>query len=119
MDTVTDCCAPAGDGSRAVCCAPIVDEPLTVERAEQLARWFGVLSRIPPGCGCAASSGSRERFVRHARWWSLWGFPSPRSAITLKVLRRAGLVVSEKRGRCVYYRTVAQRLATLGRILQA
>ncbi|MYC84421.1 MAG: helix-turn-helix transcriptional regulator [Acidimicrobiia bacterium] len=47
------------------------------------------------------------------------GVSQPTVSHHLKILRQAGLVVSEKRGRWVYYRTVAQRLAALSRVLQA
>ena len=47
------------------------------------------------------------------------GVSQPTVRHHLKVLRQAGLVVSEKRGRPVYYRAVAERLASLSRTLQA
>lgn len=118
MDAVTDCCAPAGDGSHAVCCAPIVDEPLTVERAERLAGWFGVLSD-PTRLRLLSLIGAKGEACAACEMVEPLGVSQPTVSHHLKVLRRAGLVVSEKRGRWVYYRTVAQRLAALSRILEA
>ena len=118
MDTMTDCCAPAGDGSAAVCCAPIVDEPLTVERAERLAGWFGVLSD-PTRLRLLSLIGAKGEACAACEMVEPLGVSQPTVSHHLKVLRQAGLVVSEKRGRWVYYRTVAQQLATLSRVLEA
>ena len=118
MDTVTECCAPTGDGSPSGCCPPIVDEPLTVERAGQLAGWFGVLSD-PTRLRLLSLIGAKGEACAACEMVEPLGVSQPTVSHHLKVLRQAGLVESEKRGRWVYYRTVTQRLAALSRILQA
>ncbi|MCE2530444.1 MAG: helix-turn-helix transcriptional regulator [Acidimicrobiia bacterium] len=118
MDNVTDCCAPAGDGAPPDCCAPIVDEPLTVERAERLAGRFGVLAD-PTRLRLLSLIGAKGEACAACEMVEPLGVSQPTVSHHLKILRQAGLVVSEKRGRWVYYRTVAQRLAALSRILQA
>ncbi|MXZ68885.1 MAG: helix-turn-helix transcriptional regulator [Acidimicrobiia bacterium] len=118
MDTVTDCCAPAGDEAPAVCCPAIVDEPLTVERADRLAGWFGVLSD-PTRLRLLSLIGAKGEACAACEMVEPLGVSQPTVSHHLKILRQAGLVVSEKRGRWVYYRTVAQRLAALSRVLQA
>ena len=118
MDTVTNCCDPAGDETPAVCCPPIVDEPLTVERADRLAGWFGVLSD-PTRLRLLSLIGAKGEACAACEMVEPLGVSQPTVSHHLKVLRQAGLVVSEKRGRWVYYRTVAERLSVLSRILRA
>ena len=118
MNTVIECCAPTIDEPLATCCAPIVDEPLAVPRAEQLAEWFGVLSD-PTRLRLLSLIGAKGEACAACEMVEPLGVSQPTVSHHLKVLRRAGLVVSEKRGRWVYYRPVPERLAALGRVLQA
>lgn len=100
------------------CCAPLLDEPLTVADAEQLAGWFGVLSDptrlrllsliAAAGEACAACDLVEPLEVSQ-----------PTVSHHLKVLREAGLVDSYKRGKWVYYAPVPERLAILSRALGA
>lgn len=99
-------------------CAPIVDEPLEASQAEQLARWFGVLAD-PTRLRLLSLIGTKGEACAACEMVEPLGVSQPTVSHHLKVLRRAGLVVSEKRGRWVYYRTVPERLAALSRVLRA
>lgn len=69
-------------------------------------------------CG-AAAPGAKGEACAACEMVEPLGVSQPTVSHHLKILRQAGLVVSEKRGRRVYYRTVAQRLAALSRVLRA
>ena len=81
----------------------------------------------PAGSGCCGSTrlrllsliGAKGEAGAACEMVEPLGVSQPTVSHHLKVLRRAGLVVSEKRGRWVYYRTVPERLAALSRILRA
>ena len=118
MNTVIECCTPTIEEPLETCCAPIVDEALAVPRAEQLAEWFGVLSD-PTRLRLLSLIGAKGEACAACEMVEPLGVSQPTVSHHLKVLRRAGLVVSEKRGRWVYYRTVPERLAALGRVLEA
>ena len=118
MDTVTECCTAMVDEPSAVCCVPIVDGPLGVRRAEDLAARFAVLAD-PTRLRLLSLIGAKGEACAACEMVEPLGVSQPTVSHHLKVLRRAGLVVSEKRGRWVYYRTVPDRLAALSRTLQA
>lgn len=118
MDTMIECCTPMVNEPLAECCAPIVDEPLAAPRAERLAGWFGVLAD-PTRLRLLSLIGAKGEACAACEMVEPLGVSQPTVSHHLKVLRRAGLVVSEKRGRWVYYRTVPERLAALSRVLQA
>ena len=104
MQTVTDCCAP------------LTEEPLGAADATQLAEWFGVLSdptrlRLLSLIAAAGEACAACDLVEPL------GVSQPTVSHHLRVLREAGLVESEKRGRWVYYRPVPDRLDVLGRAL--
>ena len=98
------------------CCAPLADEPLRKDDADRLAEWYGVLADptrlrllsliTTTGEACAACD-----LVEPL------GVSQPTVSHHLKVLREAGLVESEKRGRWVYYRSVPQRLEVLSKAI--
>ena len=98
------------------CCAPLLDEPLAPAEAARLADWYGVLADstrlrllsliAAQGEACAACD-----LVEPL------GVSQPTVSHHLKVLREAGLVDSEKRGRWGYYWPVPERLAILSRAL--
>ncbi len=98
------------------CCQPILDEPLDRREAESLAEWFGVLADptrlrlfsliAAAGEACAACDLVDDL-----------GVSQPTVSHHLKVLRDAGLVGSEKRGRWVYYWPLPERLSVLSRAL--
>lgn len=98
------------------CCAPLLDEPLEQSEAVSLAEWFGVLSdptrlRLLSLIAAAGEACAACDLVEPI------GVSQPTVSHHLKVLREAGLVESEKRGRWVYYRPVPERLRVLGRAL--
>lgn len=98
------------------CCEPLLEEPLERDDAERLAEWFGVVSDptrlrllsliAAKGEACAACDLVGDLDVSQ-----------PTVSHHLKVLREAGLVNSERRGRWVYYWPVPERLAVLSRAL--
>ena len=98
--------------------APIIDEPLEEAQAKEFARWFGVLAD-PTRLRLLSLIGAKGEACAACEMVEPLGVSQPTVSHHLKVLRRAGLVVSEKRGRWVYYRTVPERLAALSHILQA
>jgi ArsR family transcriptional regulator len=100
------------------CCAPVLEEPLGESSAERLAGWFSVLADptrlrlfsliATAGEACAACDLAGPL-----------GVSQPTVSHHLKVLRDAGLVESEKRGRWVYYQSVPERLEILSRAISA
>lgn len=100
----------------AECCPPLVDEPLAAEHAALLADWYGVLAdptrlRLLSLIAAAGEACAACDLVEPL------GVSQPTVSHHLKVLREAGLVESEKRGRWVYYRPVRESLAVLSRAL--
>jgi ArsR family transcriptional regulator len=98
------------------CCAPLLDEPLGAEEAGMLADWYGVLAdptrlRLLSLIAAAGEACAACDLVEPL------GVSQPTVSHHLKVLREAGLVASEKRGRWVYYQPVPDRLAVLSRAL--
>ena len=99
------------------CCPSMLSTPLSEDRASTLARDFAVLAdpvrlRL---LSLLASAPAGEVCVCELVE------PLDRSQPTvshhLKVLSDAGLIVGEKRGRWVWYRTVPERLSQLRRVL--
>lgn len=98
------------------CCAPLLEEPLGAQEATQLAEWYGVLAdptrlRLLSLISAAGEACAACELVEPL------GVSQPTVSHHLKVLRQAGLVESEKRGRWVYYRPVPERLGILSRAL--
>lgn len=98
------------------CCAPLLEEPLEPEEAGMLAEWYGVLAdptrlRLLSLIAAAGEACAACDLVEPL------GVSQPTVSHHLKVLREAGLVESEKRGRWVYYRPIPERLAVLSRAL--
>jgi len=104
---------PASDGEPEACCAPIRVEPLAPASAAVLAKRFAalgdpvrlqllsLLATSPDGavcvCDLTAPLGKSQPTVSHH----------------LKILRDAGLVVSEKRGTNAWYAVVPAALESL------
>jgi len=98
------------------CCAPVLEEPLAEAEAVHLAEWYGVLAdptrlRLLSLISAAGEACAACDFVEPL------GVSQPTVSHHLKVLRDAGLVESEKRGRWVYYHSVPERLSILGRAI--
>lgn len=101
------------------CCTPLHDGAIDEEKAQAMAPVLGALAdpvrlRIvsmllaaPEGtsCGCDLEEPL--------------GLAQPTVSHHLKVLREAGLVEGEKRGRWVHYRVVPERLSEIGAALVA
>lgn len=100
----------------AECCAPLLEEPLAAHEATRLAEWYGVLAdptrlRLLSLISAAGEACAACDLVEPL------GVSQPTVSHHLKVLRQAGLVENEKRGRWVYYRPVPERLGILSRAL--
>ena len=98
------------------CCAPLLEEPLAEREAARLAAWFGVLAdptrlRLLSLISAAGEACAACDLVEPL------GVSQPTVSHHLKVLREAGLVESERRGRWIYYRPVPERLEILSRAL--
>ena len=113
----TECCAPIVDELSTECCAPIVDEPLAAAQAERLAAWFGVLAD-PTRLRLLSLIAAKGEACAACEMVEPLGVSQPTVSHHLKVLRQAGLVTSEKRGRWVYYCPVPERLAALSHVLR-
>ena len=97
------------------CCEPLCCEPLSHADATTMStklkalsdptrlRLFSIISSGEAMCACDLTEPL--------------GVGQPTVSHHLKVLRQAGLVDSEKRGRWVYYRPVPERLDILSRAL--
>ncbi len=100
------------------CCAPLLDEPLAPEEAGMLAEWFGVLAD-PTRLRLLSLIAATGEACAACDLVDPLGVSQPTVSHHLKVLRTAGLVESEKRGRWVYYRPIPARLGILSRALGA
>ncbi|MFD8079909.1 metalloregulator ArsR/SmtB family transcription factor [Streptomyces sp. NBC_00510] len=107
------------DDGAAVCCSPMVREPLGEVDAADLARMFKALSD-PVRLRLLSLIASHEG--GEACVCDLTGpfdVSQPTISHHLKVLREAGLVGSERRGTWVYYWVLPPALARLSALLQA
>jgi ArsR family transcriptional regulator len=103
----------------AVCCSPLVREPLGEADAAELARMFKALSD-PVRLRLLSLIASHEG--GEACVCDLTGpfdVSQPTISHHLKVLREAGLVGCERRGTWVYYWVLPGALAQLSSLLQA
>lgn len=108
-----------GQDDTAVCCSPMVREPLGEEAAADLARMFKALSdpvrlRL---LSLIASHKGGEACVCDVT--GRFDVSQPTISHHLKVLREAGLVGSERRGTWVYYWVLPAALAKLSSLLEA
>lgn len=106
-----------GSADGALCCSPLVREPLTTDWAGDLALMFKALGdpvrlRL---LSMVASHGDGEACVCDLTP----GFDLSQPTIShhLKVLREAGLLECERRGTWVFYRVVSTALAQLAAVL--
>jgi ArsR family transcriptional regulator len=98
------------------CCVLFFDELFGIDDAVLLATWYGVLAdptrlRLLSLISTAGEACAACDLVEPL------GVSQPTVSHHLKVLREAGLVASEKRGRWVFYRPVPDRLGILSRAL--
>ncbi|WP_214317528.1 ArsR/SmtB family transcription factor [Nonomuraea sediminis] len=101
------------------CCAPLAREPLTEEKATNLARTFKALGdpiRLRIMSIVASHEGGEACVCDLTASFSL---AQPTISHHLKVLKDVGLLTSERRASWVYYRIVPERLAELSALLTA
>jgi len=98
------------------CCAPLLDEALGAEEAHKLADWYGVLAD-PTRLRLLSLIAAQGEACAACDLVEPLGVSQPTVSHHLKVLREAGLVDSEKRGRSVYYWPVPERLTILSKAL--
>lgn len=98
------------------CCAPLLEEALEPDEAAMLAEWYGVLAD-PTRLRLLSLISAAGEACAACDLVDPLGVSQPTVSHHLKVLREAGLVESEKRGRWVYYRPVPERLGVLSRAL--
>lgn len=98
------------------CCAPLLDEPLAAQEAGMMAEWYGVLAD-PTRLRLLSLIATAGEACAACDLVDPLGVSQPTVSHHLKVLREAGLVASEKRGRWVYYRPVPERLGILSRAI--
>jgi ArsR family transcriptional regulator len=111
--------SPAETAEAAVCCPPLLAEPLSAEQATLVApllkaladpvrlRLMSLVAAHPGGEACVCDL--NEAF----------DLTQPTISHHLKVLHEAGLLDREKRGVWVYYRARTQALASLGTLIGA
>ncbi len=98
------------------CCPPLLEEPLAAKEASMLADWYGVLAD-PTRLRLLSLIAATGEACAACDLVEPLGVSQPTVSHHLKVLREAGLVASEKRGRWVYYRPIPERLSILSRAL--
>ena len=98
------------------CCAPLLDEPLAGDEAEKLAEWYGVLAD-PTRLRLLSLIAAQGEACAACDLVKPLGVSQPTVSHHLRVLREAGLVESERRGKWVYYWPVPDRLTILSRAL--
>ena len=116
-DPGTQLVFPSGQGDPVACCAPLSQEALSAEQAEQVApllkaladpvrlRLMSLVASHPGGEACVCDlSGAFD-------------LAQPTISHHLKVLHESGLLDREKRGVWVYYRARTQALASLGALI--
>jgi len=95
-----------------VCCAPVLEAPLSETDAEELADAFKVLAD-PVRLRLLSLIAARDRETCACELVSVLGRSQPTISHHLAVLHGAGLLAREKRGRWVWFRAVPERLAGL------
>jgi ArsR family transcriptional regulator len=99
------------------CCSPLVREPLTQDRADDLARMFKALGdpvRLRLLSLVASHAGGEACVCDISPSFDL---SQPTISHHLKVLREAGLLDCERRGTWVYYWVVPTALQQLSAVL--
>lgn len=98
------------------CCPPVLDAPLSTDNAERLAEWYGVLAD-PTRLRLLSLIAAKGDACAACDLVEPLGVSQPTVSHHLKVLREAGLVDSDRRGKWIYYWTVSDRLEILSRAL--
>jgi ArsR family transcriptional regulator, arsenate/arsenite/antimonite-responsive transcriptional repressor len=101
------------------CCTPLAREPLTAEKAVELARLFKAMgdpARLRL-LSLIASHDDGEACVCEIS--DVFDLSGPTISHHLKVLREAGLITGERRGTWVYYRVRPDALQLASQVLAA
>ena len=99
------------------CCAPLAREPLGAEGAEQLARQFAALADPVRLRLVSLLATAEDGAVCACDLVAPVGRSQPTVSHHLKALVQAGLLVSERRGRNVWYAVVPGALEALRTVL--
>ena len=101
-----------------ICCAPLLDGPLSVEEAARLAAVFKALADPARLRLLSLIAAQPEGEACTCELTEPVGLSQPTVSHHLKVLLDAGLLTRDKRGQWSYYRVVPERLAALRAALQ-
>jgi ArsR family transcriptional regulator len=96
----------------AVCCAPVLQSPITDSEAEELATMFKVLGD-PVRLRLLSLIAARDDETCACELVTVLDRSQPTISHHLSVLHDAGLLTREKRGRWVWYRAVPERVEAL------
>ncbi|WP_433873102.1 ArsR/SmtB family transcription factor [Saccharopolyspora sp. CA-218241] len=100
-----------------LCCSPVMREPLTAERASELARVFKAIGepvRLRLLSLIASHAGGEACVCDLTGAFELSG---PTISHHLKVLREAGVIEGERRGTWIYYRVRPETLRLVSETL--
>lgn len=97
--------------------AAALADPVRVSILELIAGLPG-RSTSSPSCGDLMTTGSRADAVCVCEFVQHLGISQPRASYHLKILREAGLVSEEPRGKWTYYRINREQVAAFCRSLQ-
>ena len=101
----------------AACCAPLSEEPLGAEDAEQLATALKVIAEPARLRLLSLIQAQAEREACACHLQEPLGLSQPTVSHHLKVLTDAGLLQREQRGRWAYFKVVPEPLAALRALL--
>ncbi|MFC7341855.1 ArsR/SmtB family transcription factor [Saccharopolyspora griseoalba] len=102
-----------GDREADLCCSPVMREPLSAERAGELARVFKAIGepvRLRLLSLIASHAGGEACVCDLTGAFELSG---PTISHHLKVLREAGVIEGERRGTWIYYRVKPETLGVV------
>lgn len=108
---------PIVEAGSALCCSPLMRQPLTEDQSVDLARVFKALGdpvRLRLLSLIASHAGGEACVCDLTDAFDLTG---PTISHHLKVLREAGIIDGERRGTWVYYRVLPTALQTLSSVL--
>jgi ArsR family transcriptional regulator, arsenate/arsenite/antimonite-responsive transcriptional repressor len=101
----------------ALCCSPVMREPLSTEQSTELARVFKAIGepvRLRLLSLIASHSGGQACVCDLTGAFELSG---PTISHHLKVLREAGVIEGERRGTWIYYRVRPETLRAISSVL--
>lgn len=105
------------ESERALCCSPVMRQPLSEDQSVELARAFKAIGepvRLRLLSLIASHAGGEACVCDLAGAFELSG---PTISHHLKVLREAGVITGDRRGTWIYYRVRTEMLAVLSELL--